>query len=99
MHKVLIVPILLLLAAGCEGTCETLRRAEVWKQHTFFAPNEPVLMAPTNPCNTGCAPEPDCGGGTAQVIQEPAMTVGSPIMPGPDETISTEETNGVLKQP
>ena len=43
MRKVLIVSILSLLAAGCEGTCETLRRVEVWKQHTFFAPNEPVM--------------------------------------------------------
>ena len=51
MRKVTIVSVLSLLLAGCEGTCETLRRVEVWKQHNFFAPNEPVLVSPTNPCN------------------------------------------------
>ena len=53
MRKVLIVSTLSLLAAGCEGTCETLRRVEVWKQQTFFTPNEPVMMAPVA--------EPTCG--------------------------------------
>jgi len=99
MRKVMIVSVLSLLLAGCEGTCETLRRVEVWKQHTFFAPNEPVLVSPTNPCNPAPAPEPDCGGGTAQFIEQPATTVGSPVMPGPVEAISTEEADGVLKQP
>jgi hypothetical protein len=106
MRKVLIVSILSLTAAGCEGTCETLRRVEVWKQHTFFAPNEPVLLAPAAeptcgaPAELSCsgAPETTCGG-SAQMIEQPPTMVGLPVTPGPVETTSPEVVNSVLEQP
>jgi hypothetical protein len=109
---VLIVSILSLLAAGCEGTCETLRRVEVWKQHTFFAPNEPVVFAPAGEPTCGAPAEPTCGmaepgcglaetgcGSTADAMEQPATTVGLPVTPGPVETTSPEVINGVLEQP
>ena len=106
MRKVLIVSILSLLAAGCEGTCETLRRVEVWKQQTFFAPNEPVMLAPAAeptcgaPAELSCsgAPETTCGD-VAQMIEQPSTMVGLPVTPGPVETTSPEVINGVLEQP
>ena len=105
MCKVLIVSTLSLLAAGCEGTCETLRRVEVWKQQTFFAPNEPVMMAPaaeptSAPAELSCsgAPETTCGDST-QMIEQPSTMVGLPVTPGPVETTSPEVINGVLEQP
>ena len=76
MRKVMIVSVLSLLLAGCEGTCETLRRVEVWKQHTFFAPNEPVLVSPTNPCNAARHQNPIAVAARPNSLNNPRLRLG-----------------------
>jgi hypothetical protein len=92
MRKVIIVSIMTLFAAGCQDTFESLRRVEVWKQQTFFAPSEAPAVAPAPGCNCGAA---------TQMEMSQATTVSLGVVPGPESTVSTsmEESDGVLKQP
>ncbi len=57
MRKLLILSILpLLSAAGCADD-GLLHRVEVWKQQNWFAPAEPVVVAPMAPCaDVNCGP-------------------------------------------
>jgi hypothetical protein len=94
MRKLLILPIILLFAST---GCESLRRVEVWKQQTFFAPsaaNQPVGPPPMAP-TPAMAPMP--GIAPAQVpgeivVQSPVITETpestEAYLPGPAENIA-----------
>jgi hypothetical protein len=110
MRKLLIVSIVGLIPAfGCEGGWETLRRVEVWKAQTFFTPSQPVTMTPasSNPCGAPAAVAPGCTcqqGAAPALVSTPAdFSVPTAISAGyptdSSESISTEELDGVLKQP
>jgi hypothetical protein len=105
MRKLLIISMVGLIPAfGCEGCLETMRRIEVWKAQTFFTPAQPVTMTPasSNPCGApAAAPGCNCqqGAGTAAVMSTPAATVSAGYPADSGETVSTEELDGVLKQP
>ncbi|HEY2826463.1 MAG TPA: hypothetical protein VGJ04_02600 [Pirellulales bacterium] len=103
MRKLLIVTILGLIPAfGCEGCLETIRRVEVWKAQTFFTPTQPVTITPAsaNPCGVpAAAPACACQQGAVPgaITTQAAVSAGYPSESG--ETVSTEELDGVLKQP
>lgn len=88
MRKLLILPIVLVLASA---GCQSLRRVEVWKQQTFFAPAAatqpigPPAMAPIGPMAPVSVPGP-------VVVQSPIVTESSEqfetVLPGPAETIA-----------
>jgi hypothetical protein len=120
MRKMLIVTMLAIVPAfGCTDCMETMRRVEVWKLQTFFAPSQPVVAAApcSNPCGAPVAAAPACScqqGTTAPAAATPTSANYAPaaedagtVVPGsvtigpeqPAETVSTEELNGVLKQP
>jgi hypothetical protein len=115
MRKLLITTVLgLIPACGCSDCLETLRRVEVWKAQNYFTPREPVTITPAscNPCGAPAAPAAGCScqqGATAgTVVSSPAVMPGPDAIPdavsagyptGTDEPVSTEEFNGVLKQP
>jgi hypothetical protein len=105
MRNLLIISIVGLIPAfGCADGLETMRRIEVWKAQTFFTPVQPVTMTPASsmPCGPPAiaAPACSCPPGTAPVVvttQPAAVSAGYPVDSG--ETVSTEELDGVLKQP
>ena len=114
MRKLLITAVLSLIpACGCSDCWEMARRVEVWKAQNFFTPREPVAISSTNPCGVPAAPTAGCscqqGAAAAAVVSSPAVMPGPDAeMPGAvsagypagsDEPVSTEEFNGVLKQP
>ena len=89
MRKISMLAILSLVpAAGCQDGFESLRRVEVWKQHTFYSYDEPQLMAPVGPAGCDCNPPG---------IMPTTVSAGLPLQPA--QPVSTEEFNGVLKQP
>jgi hypothetical protein len=100
MRKLLIISIVGLIPAfGCEDGMETMRRVEVWKAQTFFTPTQPVTMTSGNPCGVPMAPAASCPcqQGATAVSTPAAVSAGYPADSG--ETVSTEELDGVLKQP
>jgi hypothetical protein len=104
MRKLPIISIVCLIPAfGCTDCMETMRRIEVWKAQTFFTPMQPVTMTPasSNPCGVpATAPACSCQPGAASaVMSTPAATVSAGYPADPGETVSTEELDGVLKQP
>jgi hypothetical protein len=93
MRKLLILPIILLLAST---GCQSLRRVEVWKQQTFFSPSaatQPVAAPAMSaaPMMTAPAPFVSTPGPVPVTVGFPAVDEPSQqetILPGPVETIS-----------
>ena len=109
MRKLLFITIVLLSPAlGCTDCLEQWRRIEVWKAQNIFAPTQPVVVgtAASAGCAPAAAPAPGCncqqGGAAAQVetAVPGSVSVGYPTeTPNSFESTSTEELDGVLKQP
>jgi hypothetical protein len=115
MRKLLMVTIVGLVPAfGCTDCLETMRRIEVWKAQTFFTPSQPPVLTPAAcaPCGAPAAAAPGCNcqqgaaaptamttspGETGETVVPGSVTVGYPADSA--ETVSTEELDGVLKQP
>jgi hypothetical protein len=106
MRKLLIISIVgLISAAGCCDSVEMLRRVEIWKLQNILAPaQQPMAVTSGNPCGTPVAPAAGCpcppGAAPGVVSTQPAaaaVSAGYPEDSG--ETVSTEELDGVLKQP
>jgi hypothetical protein len=88
MRKFLILPIILLFVST---GCQSLRRVEVWKQQTFFAPTaatQPVGPPPMAPM-PAMAPAQVPG---EVVVQSPVITESpesaEAYLPGPAENIA-----------
>ena len=104
MRKLLIISILgIVPSLGCTDCLETMRRVEVWKAQHLFAPSQPVTITPasSNPCGApiGIAPACPCPQGAASAVMSTSAAVSAGYPAESEETVSTEELNGVLKQP
>jgi hypothetical protein len=82
MRKLLIVPIVLIFAAT---GCQSLRRMEVWKQQTFFAPTAAAQPVAT-PISSQMMAIPGPAAITPAQAYEPPTPVET-LMPGPVENI------------
>lgn len=100
MRKLLLVSVLLPLFGGCES----LRRVEVWKQQTLFAPRSseyapmPGPAGPQFAAPQVLAPSAPSSWTVASPVQPDAMIVPEPepSFPGLE---SAEEVHGILEQP
>jgi len=102
MRKLLIVSLVGLIPSF--GCCETVRRIEVWKLQTFFSPNQPVMLAPATsaPCGASVAPADPCTCPPSAVpgtVSAAPAAVSTSYPSDTGEAASTEELDGVLKQP
>src|SRR5215470_14292902 len=100
MRKLLSLTILSVMPAL---GCEMARRVEVWKAQNFFTPQQPVVVTP-GPAQglvpASAAPACNCQQSAAMSAAATApVTMGAGYPEMSEQPTSTEELDGVLKQP
>ncbi len=108
-HKAtILLSLTMLTAAGCEQSRQTLRRVEVWKQQTLFAPasaSSVEFAGPMNAPATSFATSESPVALPSTAVSHGAASIGDgDLLPinGPTNEFalpSPEEVDGVLEQP